>query len=82
MWLQVAFNVFIPCMLFSKVASTLATQPDISLLAIPLVAVLQVNISRFIATHHLLFLCCMLTMSCTFLAARKLFPECLLLIEE
>ncbi|CAL8465949.1 g5485 [Coccomyxa elongata] len=39
---KVAFNVFIPCMLFSKVASTLATQPDLSLLAIPLVAVLQV----------------------------------------
>lgn len=43
MWgVQVAFNVFIPCMLFSKVASTLAKQPNLSLLAIPLVAVLQV----------------------------------------
>ena len=38
---QVAFNMFIPCMLFTKVASTLAAQPDASLLAIPAVAILQ-----------------------------------------
>lgn len=43
MLLQVAFNLFIPCMLFTKVASTLASQPHVSLLAIPLVAMLQVR---------------------------------------
>ena len=40
---QVAFNMFIPCMLFTKVASTLAAQPHASLLAIPAVAVLQAS---------------------------------------
>lgn len=39
---QVAFNMFIPCMLFTKVASTLSAQPDISLIAIPALALAQV----------------------------------------
>ena len=38
---QVAFNMFIPCMLFTKVASTLAAQPHISLLGIPAVVMMQ-----------------------------------------
>ena len=41
--LQVAFNMFIPCMLFTKVASTLAAQPELSLLAIPALAIAQVR---------------------------------------
>jgi hypothetical protein len=40
---QVAFNLMIPCTLFSNVAKTLSQQPSVSLLAIPLVAVLQVR---------------------------------------
>ena len=40
--MQVAFNMFIPCMLFTKVASTLSAQPDISLIAIPALALAQV----------------------------------------
>ena len=43
---QVAFNMFIPCMLFTKVASTLAAQPHISLLAIPAVAVMQASLTK------------------------------------
>lgn len=34
--------MFIPCMLFTKVASTLSAQPDISLIAIPALATAQV----------------------------------------
>ena len=41
--MQVAFNMFIPCMLFTKVASTLSAQPDISLIAIPALALAQVG---------------------------------------
>ena len=41
--LQVAFNMFIPCTLFTKVASTLAAQPELSLLAIPALAIAQVR---------------------------------------
>lgn len=44
---QVAFNMFIPCMLFTKVASTLAAQPHISLLAIPAVAVMQASMTKW-----------------------------------
>ncbi len=43
MVMQVAFNMFIPCMLFTKVASTLSAQPDISLIAIPALALAQVG---------------------------------------
>jgi hypothetical protein len=39
---QVSFNVLIPCMLFTKVAATLAESHDWTLLAIPAVAVIQV----------------------------------------
>ena len=34
--------MFIPCMLFTKVASTLSAKPDVSLLAIPALAIVQV----------------------------------------
>ena len=42
-YLQVAFNMFIPCMLFTKVASTLSAKPDVSLLALPALAIAQVQ---------------------------------------
>ena len=41
-YVQVAFNMFIPCMLFTKVASTLSAKPDVSLLALPALAIIQV----------------------------------------
>ena len=41
--MQVSFNVLIPCMLFTKVAATLAESHDWTLLAIPAVAVIQVR---------------------------------------
>ena len=34
--------MFIPCMLFTKVASTLSAKPDVSLLALPALAIIQV----------------------------------------
>ena len=39
---KVAFNVMLPCMLFTKVATTLANSTQRSLLAVPLIALLQV----------------------------------------
>jgi len=38
----VAFNIMVPAMLFTKVASTLAVSTDWALLGLPLAAVLQV----------------------------------------
>ena len=39
---QVAYVAMIPCMLFCKCAATLAEQPSLQLLGLPLVAMLQV----------------------------------------
>lgn len=41
--LQVSFNVLIPCMLFTKVAATLAESHHWTLFAIPVIAVIQVS---------------------------------------
>ena len=42
-FMQVAFNVMLPCMLFTKVASTLASSFEVSLIVVPVLALLQVN---------------------------------------
>lgn len=41
--LQVAFNLVLPCMLFTKVASTLANGFSWSLFVLPFIALIQVN---------------------------------------
>lgn len=43
LWVQVAFNIMLPCMLFTKVGATLAATSDWSLLGIPLAATMQVR---------------------------------------
>ena len=46
--LQVSYNAMVPALLFTSLGSTLARQPEASLLAIPLVAALQV-LSSFLS---------------------------------
>jgi predicted permease len=50
---QVAFRVFIPCFLMSKVSLTLASHPSASLLALPLIAIAQVCSMSCKRTHTL-----------------------------
>lgn len=52
MRLQVAFTLLVPCLLFTKVGSTLAQQPSLHLLAIPLVNTLQVTSITFLSLHQ------------------------------
>lgn len=45
--MQVAFNVMLPCMLFTKVASTLASSFEPAMFVVPVLAVFQVVADRF-----------------------------------
>jgi predicted permease len=40
--MQVAFNIMLPCMLFTKVAATLATNFQCSMFVVPVLALFQV----------------------------------------